>query len=113
MIASVTKHKDWDFLGFVATTPPPTADFAMRAYGGRIGEIKTDGLNELRPKSWHWISSRIDRTVLSNRFQSLDYTVSQDTARQNSIGKGELVRLYSESFSHGALVNPVEKSTKK
>lgn len=114
-----TTHPDWEFmrLGPKDTqgqpTPPMGADFAIRAYGGACGEIVETGLEHLCPKSWHWIAARIDRAVLCNRFQSLDYTVSQDTARQNSIGKGELVRLYSEAYSHGALVNPVEKSTKK
>jgi hypothetical protein len=96
LIASVTKHKDWDFLGFVATTPPPTADFAMRAYGGRIGEIKTDGLNELRPKSWHWFKSNIDKTELIERLKQLDYSNSMNTARQNSMGRAELVSLYTD-----------------
>jgi hypothetical protein len=114
-----TTHPDWEFMGLGPNdeqgqpTPPRGADFAIRAYGGACGEIVETGLEHLHPKSWHWIAARIDRTVLRNRFQSLDYTVSQDTARQNSIGKGELVRLYSEAFSNGALVDPVEKSTKK
>jgi hypothetical protein len=114
-----TTHPDWEFMGLGPAdergqpTPPRRADFAIRAYGGACGEIVETGLEHLCPKSWHWISSRIDRTVLRDRFQSLNYTVSQDTARQNSIGKGELVRLYSDAFSHGALVGPVEKSTKE
>jgi hypothetical protein len=32
------------------------------------------------------------------RFKSLDYSLSKNTARQNSIGRGELVKLYSEAF---------------
>jgi len=114
-----TTHPDWEFMGLGPAdkrgqpTPPIGADFAIRAYGGACGEIVETGLENLHPKSWHWISSRIDRTVLCNRFRSLDYTVSQDTARQNSIGKGELVRLYCDAYPHGALVDPVEKSTKK
>jgi predicted RNA methylase len=121
-----TTHPDWEFMklgpclsadgpkdAHGQPTPPIGADFAIRAYGGACGEIVETGLENLRPKSWHWISARIDRTILRGRFHSLNYTVSQDTARQNSIGKGELVRLYSDAFSHGALVGPVEKSTKK
>jgi predicted RNA methylase len=114
-----TTHPDWEFVGYGPAdesgqpTPPRDADFAIRAYGGACGEIVETGLENLSPKSWHWIAARIDRAVLRARFQSLDYTVSQDTARQNSIGKGELVRLYSNAFSHGALVNPVDKSTKE
>jgi hypothetical protein len=99
-----TSHDDWDFLGFGPKdekgqpTPPNGADFAMRAYGGKCGEIVNTGLEKLRPKSWHWIKSKIDKNTLIDRFNALDYTVSLDTARQNSLGRGELVKLYSEKF---------------
>ena len=95
-----TVHDDWDFLGFGPNdakgqpTPPKGADFAIRAYGGKCGEIVDTKLETLRPKSWHWIKSNIDKNILIQRFNSLDYKLSLDTARQNSMGKGELVRLY-------------------
>ena len=99
-----THHIDWEFLGFGPLdaqgqpTPPPGADFAIRAYGGKIGEIKTEGLSELRPKSWHWIKSTIvDKKELIRRFSTLDYSNSQNTARQNSMGKAELISIYSSS----------------
>lgn len=93
-------HVDWEFLPFgekdskSQPTPPSGADFALRAYGGKCGEIKRSDLNILRPKSWHWIKSNIDIDELIDRFQKLDYSISTDTARQNSIGRGELVSLY-------------------
>ena len=96
-----TTHDDWEFLGFGPKdmngqpTPPEGADFAIRAYGGKCGEICESDLETLRPKSWHWIKANIDKTTLIERFRTLDYTLSLDTARQNSIGKGELVRIYS------------------
>jgi len=99
-----TTHHDWEFVPFGPTdeqgqpTPPREVDFALRAYGGQCGEIKEENLGELRPKSWHWILARIDKQTLIERFRFLDYSLSVDTARQNSIGRGELVRLYSESF---------------
>jgi len=99
-----TLHDDWDFLDFGPKdsngqpTPPDGADFAIRAYGGKCGEIVKNNLQTLRPKSWHWIKSKIDTNVLINRFKNLDYSLSFNTARQNSIGKGELVRLYSETY---------------
>ena len=99
-----TSHDDWDFLGFGPKdakgqpTPPKGADFAMRAYGGKCGEIVDTGLETLRPKSWHWIKSKINKNTLIERFNALDYTLSLDTARQNSMGRGELVRLYSEAY---------------
>ena len=97
-----TKHKDWEFLSFGPIdkygqpTPPDGADFAMRAYGGKIGEIEKIKLSELRPKSWHWIKSNINKEELINRFNQLDYSDSLNTARQNSMGRGEVVRLYND-----------------
>lgn len=97
-----TKHSDWVFLSFGPIdnngqpTPPNGADFAMRAYGGKIGEIKLNDLHELRPKSWHWIKSNIEKNELISRFNKLDYSNSLNTARQNSMGRGELVSLYTE-----------------
>ena len=95
-----TTHNDWEFLAFGPKddngqpTPPNSADFAIRAYGGKCGEIKKDGLELLRPKSWHWIKCNIDKDTLINRFNNLDYSNSSNTARQNSMGRGELVALY-------------------
>jgi hypothetical protein len=95
-----TTHPDWEFLKLGPNdtngqpTPPLTADFAMRAYGGNIGEIKTEGLHKLRPKSWHWFKLNIDKNILIDRFNQLDYSNSLNTARQNSMGRAELVALY-------------------
>ena len=95
-----TTHTDWEFLklGPIDTngqpTPPLNADFAMRAYGGNIGEIKTEELNKLRPKSWHWFKLNIAKNILIDRFNQLDYSNSLNTARQNSMGRAELVALY-------------------
>ncbi len=100
-----TTHNDWNFLSFGENdeygqpTPPNGADFALRAYGGKIGEIKCFDLDKLRPKSWHWIKSNIDTMSLMNRFGQLNFSSSSDTARQNSMGKGELVRLYDDVFN--------------
>jgi hypothetical protein len=99
-----TTHDDWDFLGFGPKdakgqpTPPKDVHFAIRAYGGKCGEIVTIGLENLRPKSWHWIKAKIDKNILIERFNVLDYSMSLDTARQNSIGRGELVKLYCETY---------------
>lgn len=95
-----TTHADWEFLKLGPNdtngqpTPPLNADFAMRAYGGKVGEIKTEGLNKLRPKSWHWFKLNIDKNTLIGRFNQLDYSNSLNTARQNSMGRAELVALY-------------------
>lgn len=97
-------HPHWTFLPYGPPgadgqpTPPSNADFAIRAYGGKCGELWILELETLRPKSWHWIKASIDMNVLVQRFQSLDYSISQDTARQNSIGRAELVLLYRERY---------------
>lgn len=97
-------HVDWEFLNLGPKdtnnqpTPPEGADFVIRAYGGKCGEIVRNNLDKLRPKSWHWIKSNIDTEILIERFRSLDYSISFDTARQNSIGRGELVKIYTDSY---------------
>ncbi len=99
-------HQDWEFLAFGSNddkgqpTPPVGADFAIRAYGGKCGEIIDNQLEKLRPKSWHWIKSNIDKNTIIERFKNMDYTISLDTARQNSIGRGELVKLYSDKYDN-------------
>jgi len=52
-------------------------------------------IKKLRPKSWHWIKSNIDIDDLITNFKKLDYSNSENSARQNSVGKGELVQLYT------------------
>jgi len=104
LVKLTTKHDDWEFLPHGPLdskgqpTPPKNADFAILAYGGNCGNIVKAGLDTLRPKSWHWIKAKISIPLLIERFSSLDYSLSKDTARQNSIGRGELVKLYSESY---------------
>lgn len=103
IVSLSTTHEDWVFLPFGPQdsvgqpTVPHGADFALRAYGGKCGEIISDTAT-LRPKSWHWIKSNISVDLLIQRFVSLDYSLSKDTARQNSIGRGELVKLYTEKY---------------
>ena len=79
-------------------TPPMKADFAMKAYGSNCGRIQCDDLQSLRPKSWHWIEAVIDVDELIARFDTLDYSFSKDTVRQDSIGQKEVIKLYSDSF---------------
>lgn len=80
-------------------TPPQGADFVMKAYGSNCGELKYDSLNKLRPKSWHWIKSNIDINKLKDRFNSLDYSISKDTVRQDSIGQQEVIYLYKTKYN--------------
>lgn len=99
-----TTHDDWEFLKFGPLdergqpTPPTGAHFTIRAYGGKIGDIveEEEKMAELRPKSWHWIKSKIDKKILIDRFKELDYSNSLNTARQNSMGRAELVSLYGD-----------------
>lgn len=96
-------HEDWEFLPMGAKdsngqpTPPDGADFAIKAYGSNCGQIVTENLKSLRPKSWHWIKTS-EPELLMYRLQQLDYSLSKDTARQDSIGRAELVNLYSQKY---------------
>lgn len=98
-------HPHWEFLPYGPIdaegqpTPPTNADFAIRAYGGACGELRDTNLQGLRPKSWHWIRAILPKELLMQRFQALDYSLSENTARQNSIGRGELVRLYHNAYT--------------
>ena len=102
------QHTDWEFLALgeleeregcanKQPTVPKQASFAMKAYGSNCGEIVTKDLHELRPKSWHWIKCDNPEWLIE-RFGKLDYSISEDTVRQNSIGKAELVKLYSDYY---------------
>ena len=80
-------------------TPPKYADFAIKAYGSNCGQINKTNLQNLRPKSWHWIKSNINIEELKIRFQNLDYSISKDTVRQDSIGKKDLIHLYKCKYN--------------
>ena len=80
-------------------TPPTNADFVIKAYGSNCGEIVNENLNSLRPKSWHWIKSNINIELLKKRFNELDYSISKDTVRQDSLGQQELIYLYKTKYS--------------
>ena len=98
------KHKDFTFLKYGPKddnnqpTPPTNADFVIKAYGSNCGEIVEENLLQLRPKSWHWIKSNIDVSLLKKRFSELDYSMSKDTVRQDSIGQQEVIFLYKNKF---------------
>jgi hypothetical protein len=98
-----TESEDWDFLplgpldGNGQPTPPTGASFALRAYGANCGQVVTEDLHMLRPKSWHWIKCG-DRKKLIDKLSKLDYSISKDTARQDSIGRAELVYLYNTAY---------------
>ena len=98
-------HKDFKFLKHGPKdkhnqpTPPNNCDFVIKAYGSNCGEIIDTNLHILRPKSWHWIKSNIDIHILKERFKQLDYSISKDTVRQDSLGQQELIYLYKLKFS--------------
>ena len=73
----------------------------MKAYGSNFGEIVRGDLSTLRPKSWHWIKVNKDKISIDElvkNFNVLDYSISKDTVRQDSIGQKELIQLYMEKF---------------
>ena len=72
-------------------------DIVMKAYGSNCGKL-IELSSDLRPKSYHFIKSTIPIQELIRRFETLDYSVSDDTVRQSSLGKGDLIKLYEEKF---------------
>jgi hypothetical protein len=98
-------HSDFEFISFGPKdinnqpTVPKNYDFAILAYGGKCGKIKIGDLSKLRPKSWHWIKSNIDIKELIKRFNTLDYSDCENTVRQNSIGKAEIIQLYKNKYN--------------
>ena len=97
------KSEDWEFLPMgpldenKQPTPPADASFALKAYGSNCGEVITEGLDKLRPKSWHWIKTDNPK-ILIDKLSKLNYSISKDTARQDSLGRAELVWLYNERY---------------
>jgi hypothetical protein len=77
-------------------TAPRNADFAIKAFGSNCGEIFTENLVNLRPKSYHFIKANVSVNTqnLINTLKSLDYSISEDTVRQNSLGKADLIAIY-------------------
>lgn len=98
---NITSHPDFVFLKYLNVNgnliPPENADFALKAYGGNCGYIELN-IRNLRPKSWHFIKSNINIRQLINNFNSLDYSISKESVRQDTIGKGDLIDLYIEKF---------------
>jgi len=98
-----TTHDDFVFVKYgpldhkkQPTVPDlKTFDFAIRAYGSDCGKIFTENLEKLRPKSYHFIKSNLDIDVLIERFKTLDYSISNDSVRQCSLGKSDLIHLYN------------------
>lgn len=94
-------HSDFEVLSHITVegkvAAPANIDFAVRAYGGNIGQISFD-IEELAPKSWHFIRSPKAEDIIDN-FEQLDYyPLASWTARQDSIGKADLIYLYNQKF---------------
>ena len=98
-------HKDFSFIKLGPKdinnqpTPPASADFVIKAYGSNCGKIVEYNLHKLRPKSWHWIKSHININELKNKFKLLDYSISKDTVRQDSLGQQEVIYLYKIKYN--------------
>ncbi len=92
------KHTDWKFLHYTKDDIL-LSDFAIRAYGGNCGEIIENNFDTLNHKGWHFIKSNINIDTLKLNFSQLDFKNSKNTARQNSLGKAELVDLYTKKYN--------------
>lgn len=95
-------HTDFSFLKygpknqFNQPTCPMSYDFAIKAYGGNCGEIFE--YDVVCAKSFHWIKAHIDVQILRERFGKLDFSISKQTVRQDSLCQSELVRLYKMKY---------------
>jgi len=92
------KHKDWVFLNY-KKDDINKCDFAIRAYGGDCGKIIDANFNTINCKGCHFIKSNINIDKLKSNFNDLDFKHSKNTARQNSLGKAELVELYTKKYN--------------
>lgn len=92
---SFVKYGEKDSSGQPTVPAEESFDFVMKAFGSNCGEIFTENLNSLRPKSYYFIKSNIDTQFLINILKSLDYSISKDTVRQDSLGKADIVKLYT------------------
>lgn len=87
------EHSDFDYVD-----NPDEAKFAFQRVGARAGLVSTEGL----AKSWkshYFIRPNCDPDILMERLRSIDWSgVRESTAGNPSIGKGELVAIYTEKF---------------
>jgi hypothetical protein len=51
-------------------------------------------------RSWHFIKSKINKDILIKDLKDLDFSFSENTVRQNSLGKKELINTY-ELYKRG------------
>ncbi|KAJ1380067.1 hypothetical protein B484DRAFT_440987, partial [Ochromonadaceae sp. CCMP2298] len=107
-IPNATAHPDRDFLSLGPkddknqTTPPLGIHFAP----SRRGELRYDGLQNLSPKSTSFALPIL--LALRNFLAGLVFTHSENTVRQKSLGKSELVDLHtrSDNISSGVYKAP-------
>jgi len=86
-------HNDFQFLKHKGKNYPKNYDFVIKAYGSNCGKILDKDM-KIAAKNLHFIKSNIDMELLKNRFKQLDYSISKDTVRQDSLGQRELIYLY-------------------
>ena len=93
---------DWVFLDVAESNEhgnivPVGTHLVIRSKNGSkpIGEIRQCALADLRPENWLWIKSRINVEELISRFQKLDYETFANGSEQDTLGSGNLVKLYN------------------
>lgn len=91
-----TTHNDFKFL----KDKSKNCDFVIKAFGANCGKITDTNFSLLTKKNYHFLISNIDVAVLKNRFNQLNYTISKDTVRQDSLGKKELINLYKLKYKY-------------
>lgn len=98
-------HKDFEFVkygeknkkGIPSCPNPEEYNIIMKAFGSSCGKL-VEFHQEIKAKSHHFIKSNISVKTLKERFETIDYSISKETCRQDSIGKSDLIMLYSQLF---------------
>jgi hypothetical protein len=94
-VALETQHEDFTFVS------KQQAEFALRSCGSNCGTLEEINLEGLADRSWNWIKSSgtIPLEELKDRFRKLDFSLSRDSVRQDSLGHSDLIMLYQEAYS--------------
>lgn len=88
-------HEDFTFVNY-KKIKNQEVNIAIRAYGGKCGEICKKDFSKLSGKSWHFLKLGIPMENFVKNIESINFSSTFDTARQNSLGRAEFIDLYKK-----------------
>lgn len=95
VVVMETEHSDFSFTDF------ENCDFAVRRNGVNSGKLYDKSSKEVKVGecNWYWIkSNKLQWKELWKRFETLDFSICEETVNHKSLSKGELVHIYKEAF---------------